>query len=356
MKLDRTTKIQTKTGFVLLALLALITLAGCRSAPLGAAPKPDRPPRIAFMSDREGAFEIYIMDRDGSNLVNLTNHEAQDGIPAWSRNAGSFAFISTRDSEEDVFLYRMDENGENQEMMNPEATSATAQYRWSPSGDWLAYEDGDQTAVDVYIMDASGEQVKNLSQSDSMDRLASWSPDGKRLLIVSNREGNLAVYTVDIESGEISRLSDPAYNSGTPAWSPDGKKIAFMTDKDGDIEIYSMDDNGGNLVRLTESAEFDGYPAWSPDGSKIAFISNRDGNPEIYVMDADGSTQTNLTNTPTAQESVQGDFAWSPDGTQILFHSDGDGNVEIYVIAADGSEMTNLTNNPATDSASIWVP
>ncbi|MGD9092044.1 MAG: DPP IV N-terminal domain-containing protein [Anaerolineales bacterium] len=350
-------KNQYRIGLALFAVLALTILAGCRSAPIGPAPTPERPPRIAFMSDRDGAFDIYIMDRDGGNLTNLTNHEAQDGIPEWSRNAASFVFISTRDSEEDVFIYRMDEDGANQRMMNPDVTSATAQYLWSPDGQWLAYEGGVETTLDVFIMDTSGGQVKNISESDAVDRLAPWSTDGEEILIVSNREGSsLAIYAVDIDSGEFRRLTDPAYNSGTPAWSPDGKKIAFMSDKDGAIEIYTMDNNGENLARLTESVEFDGYPAWSPDGSKIAFISNRDGNPEIYVMNADGGEQTNLTNTPEGQESIQGDFAWSPDGSQILFHSDRDGDVEVYVMEADGSNPTNLTNNPASDSASIWVP
>ena len=353
---QRKTRYNFKIAQLILASLALFFLAGCRSAPIGAPATPERPPRIAFMSDREGAFEIYIMDGDGGNLANLTNNEAQDGIPAWSQNAGSFVFISTRDSEEDVFIYRMDEDGANQEMMNPEVTSTSAQYRWSPDGQWLAYEGGVQPAVDVYIMDASGEQVTNLTENETADLLAPWSPDGEEILIASSREGNLAIFALDVESGEANRLTDPAYNSGTPAWSPDGKKIAFMSDKDGAVEIYTMDRDGENMVRLTESAEFDGYPAWSPDGDKIAFMSTREGNPEIYVMNADGSEQTNLTNTPAAQESVQGDFSWSPDGSQILFHTDRDGNIEVYVMGADGSNPTNLSNNPASDSGSIWVP
>lgn len=345
-----------KIAVFFLIIISLTIVAGCRSAPIGAMPTPDRPPRIAFMSDREGSFEIFIMDVDGGNLTNLTNNEAQDGVPVWSPGGGLFAFISTRDSEEDVFIYRMDENGSNQEMFNPQVKSASARYIWSPDGQWLAYEGGEQTAVDVYIMDASGEQVKNLTESDSTDLLGPWSPDGEQILFTSSREGNLAIFAVHIESGEISRLTDPAYNSGTPKWSPDGEKIAFMSDKDGAVEIYSVASDGQDLVRLTESEQFDGYPNWSPDGSKIAFISTRDGNPEIYVMNADGGEQTNLTNTPTAQESVQGDFAWSPDGSQILFHTDRDGDLEVYVMGADGSNPTNLSNNPTSDSASIWVP
>jgi TolB protein len=117
-----------------------------------------------------------------------------------------------------------------------------------------------------------------------------------------------------------------------------------------------MDADGGNPTRLTDSPGFDGFPLWSPDGRKIAFLTGRDGNAEIYTMNPDGSEQTNLTNTPNAQESVQGDFSWSPDSAQIMFHTNRDNNVEIYVMDANGDNPTNLSNNPGIDFASIWVP
>jgi len=339
-----------------LAILSL-WLAGCASgAPFGATPTPDRPARIAFMSDRDGNFEIYLMARDGSDLANLTNNEAQDGLPAWSQGADAFAFLTSRESEDSLALYRMDVNGENPQEIDIGELAIGGIFHWSPDGKQLAFEAGDEVESDIYVLDIASAEIRNLTDNAGPDRFGSWSPNGESILFTTLRDGNIVIYAVSLADGETSRLTDPAWNSASPDWSPDGKQIAYFSDQDEDIDIYVMDANGENGIRLTTSEGFDGYPRWSPDGKQIAFISNRDGNPEIYVMNLDGSEPTNLTNTPEAQEGVQGDYSWSPDGQQILFHSDRSGDVEVYVMDADGGNVTNLTNNPANDLASIWVP
>ncbi len=339
---------------VLLAVSMALLLFVVRAADVRPT-KITRPPRIAFMTDRDGNFEIYIMEHDGGNPTNLTNDEAQDGLQTWSLGANAFAFITTR-SGDSITLYRMDVDGGHPQAVGLAPPVDAGAPIWSPTGEWIAFGSGGEANPDVYLVDAVGEQVRNLTGHSAQDRFGAWSPDGQHLLFVSDRDGgNLVIYAIGVQGGEPTSLSDPASDSARPRWSPDGTKIAFMTNHDEDIEIYVMNADGGNVTRLTDSQGFDGFPAWSPDGKQIAFVSVRDGNPEIYLMNADGSEPKNLTNNP-AQDSLEGDFAWSPDGAQSLFHSNRDGNDEVYVMNADGSQQSNLTNNPATDIASIWIP
>ena len=307
------------------------------------------PPRIAFMSDREGNFEVFIMAIDGSNPTNLTNDPGADGLPGWSSRGSSLAFLSSR-GEQNASLYRMDDQGGGLQLLVQDPEIIAAPPIWSPDGKWVVYHSGSN----IQIVNSSSTEVREITAGTSQNRFADWSPDGDQLLFLSNRDGQSAVYVIDLEGGEPTKLTDSQFSSALPVWSPDGEKVAFVSDRDGDLEIYVMDSQGGGTTRLTDSPDVDVYPKWSPDGTQIAFLSNRDGNAEIYVMNADGSDQRNLTNNP-AQESAQGDFFWSFDGTQILFHSDRDGNSEVYLMNADGSNPVNLSNDPGTDFGSVWV-
>jgi Tol biopolymer transport system component len=334
-------------------LLIVLLLLGVQIAVMIIAGVRVRPVRIAFMSQRDGNFEIYIMGRDGANPRNLTQHESQDGVPSWSARAAAIAFLSTRDGGR-ISLYRMDAGGGNLTKVEEDLIFTGGMPLWSPSGEWLAVEADGPDRRDIYLISAQGGEARNLTASEANDRLGAWSPDGSRLAYVSDREGGLALYLTDLDTGETKRLTDPASASAMPAWSPKGDRIAYVSDRDGDIEIYTVSPDGGQRLRLTHSEGFDGFPTWSPSAARIAFLTVRDGNPEIYVMNEDGSNPVNLSNHP-ARDIIQGEAVWSPDGQQILFSSDRDGNLEVYLVDVQGGPPTNLTNNPAPDLSSIWV-
>jgi Tol biopolymer transport system component/DNA-directed RNA polymerase subunit M/transcription elongation factor TFIIS len=260
--------------------------------------------KIAFVSDRDGNYEIYVMNEDGSGLRRLTNNLNEDVMPCWSPDGRKIAFESRRDG-------------------NPE----------------------------IYIMNADGTVQTNLTNNSSWDECPSWSPDGQKIAFHSLRDENHEIYTMNKNGSELNRLTNNRTNDMSPSWSPDGKKIAFFAQRDGNPEIYIVNPDGSEQTRLTNNPARDTGPAWSPDG-KITFTSNRDGNYEIYVMGADRSEQKRLTSNP----AVDGGASWTSDGKRIAFVSDRDGNREIYVMNSDGSEQKRLTNNPAEDRWPSWLP
>src|SRR6185295_19953389 len=95
--------------FVMILLAVMGLLVGCQFKPMVPALT-----RIAFMTDRDGDFEVYLMDRDGQNLTNLTQNPHNDGVPTWSAQAHAFTFITTREAEGALSIYRMDANGDHQ--------------------------------------------------------------------------------------------------------------------------------------------------------------------------------------------------------------------------------------------------
>ena len=236
--------------------------------------------RIVFSSNRNGNYDIYSMNADGSNVVQLTSVAGSDTFPAFSPDGSSILFQSNRDGN---------------------------------------YE--------LYVMDEDGSNQTRLTNNSAADTGAGWSPDGSQVVFRSDRDGNDEIYAMDADGSNQTRLTNNSSSDTAPEWSPNGASIVFRSDRDGNGEIYLMDADGSNQTRLTNNSSAENDPDWSPDGSKIVFSSNRDGNNEIYVMDDDGTNQTRLT-TNAASETGP---VWSPDGSQVVFRSDRDGNAEVYV-------------------------
>lgn len=257
--------------------------------------------QIAFGTNRDGNDEIYVMNGDGSGLINLTDNPASDNAPVWSPDGTQLVFESNRDGN-----------------------------------------------LELYVMNADGSGQTNVTNNPTEDLQPAWSYDGKQIAFSSDRDGNHEIYVMNADGSHPTRLTDdPAFDE-LPDWSPDGTQIAFTTDRDGNIEIYAMSADGSNPTNLTNSPGEAAFPRWSPDGTHIAFIHNPNGKSEIYTMGVDGSNPTRLTD---FSGGVGGQH-WSPDGTQIIFDTAGD----IYVMNADGSGQMRLTDNPAGDGAPDWSP
>ena len=270
---------------------------------------------IAFSSDRDRNVEIYLMDANGRNQRNITNHPDRDSVPSWSPDGKRIAFWSERDGNDEIYV--MDADGGNQQNITNHPNSDLSP-AWSPDGKRIAFGSNRDEILDIhgfptfeiYVMDADGENQQNITNNRHDDWAPSWSPDGKRIVFISYREGHFIgdfelitseIYVMDADGGNQQRLTENRKNDESPSWSPNGTRIVFSSDRKGDFvnnEIYVMDADGGNLQRLTENRDNDGAPSWSPDGKRIVFVSERDGNDEIYVMDADGGNLQNLTNNP----------------------------------------------------------
>ena len=266
----------------------------------------------------------------GGQLVRLTDNGAWDGSPAWSPDGGRIAFESTRDGNWEIYVMNADGTGVVR-LTDDDAWDRSP--AWSPDGGRIAFgsdRDGNQ---EIYVMNADGTGVVRLTDNRASDYNPAWSPDGGRIAFGSDRDGNWEIYVMNADGTGVVRLTNNTAVDYFPTWSPDGGRIAFGSDRDGNREIYVMNADGTGVVRLTDNEAWDGYPAWSPDGGRIAFDSDRDGNREIYVMNAAGTGVVRLTD----NEAWDGSPAWSPDGGRIAFGSDRDGNWEIYVMNVAGA-------------------
>src|SRR2546430_113950 len=146
-------------------------LAGCRDT---AAPFTPIPARIAFVSDRRlGQYDIWLMNTDGSVQL-LTDHLAQDDWPSWSPDGTKIAFATNRDGNDEIYV--MNADGTNAVNVTKSAFADDGP-AWSPDGTKIAfYSDRDGSDVAIYVMNANGSGVVKLTSSAVPDELPAWSP------------------------------------------------------------------------------------------------------------------------------------------------------------------------------------
>jgi len=268
--------------------------------------------KIAFVSNRDGNAEIYVMDPDGSDITRLTHDPGYDGAPTWSPDGKRIAFASSRTGN-----------------------------------------------ADIYIMNADGSNVVQLTTDAADDGGPSWSPDGSMIAFDSDRSGSSQVWRMNVDAGnwgynptQLTADHPLGRVNNFLALSPDGRWVAFEADRDrDDPEIYLASAvDGTNQQRLTFTRALDEVPSWTPDSKQIVYSTDRDGEPqngnyEIYIMNVDGSNKRRLTNSPGADSNP----SVSPDGRRIVFDSARDGVMEIYVMNIDGTHQVRVTSSGSGD-------
>lgn len=276
---------------VLLAVLAIgvATVPAVLSGGSAGAVVPGPNGRIVFNSTRDGQYEIYSMNIDGTGQTRLTTNPSNESTPAWSPDGRRVAFESARDGSFQIWVALAD--GSNPTRVTSNGGTAPA---WSPDGQRIAFMRGPAVQENIWVINADGTGEVQLTTDGG--RYPDWSPNGSKIAFDSGRSGIFQVYVMNTDGSGQTNISRGTSTDGLAAWSPDGRKLAFISDRDGNREIYTMSADGSNQVRLTNSSGPDEYPAWSPDGTKIAFASQRDGHAQIYAMNADGSNQTRLSN------------------------------------------------------------
>ena len=295
--------------------------------------------RIVFYSSRNGWWDIYSIDSDGTNELRLTTHETGEWSPMWSPDGLRIAFVSSGNGYESIHI--MDADGTNETRLT-ESNHSDGPPAWSPDGRRIAYVSrhyiNDREYREIYVMDPDGFNKTSITRYVD-DWLPEWyplvwSPDGQQIAFLAIRESSVAIYITDADGSNKQRLTQND-RSLDPAWSPDGTSIAYSSlhsIDNGLYELYVMDADGRNKKRLTWSEGYDISPTWSPDGKRIAFVSERDGDMELYVMDADGSNEQRLTYGAGKDGNVPTALAWSPDSDSRKIVFERDRAEEIYIV------------------------
>lgn len=277
---------------VLLTILSVAMLNVGRSLPRS---------EIAFISERTGNADIFIMDADRRVVYNLTRS------PAWERGLV-----------------------------------------WSPEGERLAFYSNRTAQWEVYTVDVTGRNLRQVTENRLFETGLVWFTGSDSLAFVVPGAAERTLVTYDIQGGTTDQR---AYSDiFSPVWSPDGKQIAYFSFTSRRIGLFVLDTTDESRRMITDDIRPQARDiAWSADQQHIAFVSHG----EIFISDLTPGTARRLVNMGAGGAWEP---SWSRDGTQIAFMSFRDGNAELYVINADGSHLRRLTEHPANDGLPVWRP
>ena len=291
--------------------ITLLMLMSGTMSPLFA--KAPTTPKILFTSTRDGNYEVYVMNLDGSEQVNLTQHPREDLSAVWSPTGDKILFVSNRQGTRVRDLYLMDPDGSNvRRVFKKKAKGRRGYPAWSTDGKQFVYSytDWDRWEFGLYLGTFGEEDAELLPYGNSPE----WSPDGSEIAYSISHQFGARLTFMDVRTRKLEQpLPDKALQwQRNPSWSAAGDRLAIT----------------GNRHPLPVILDRDLHNAWND--KHTVFVVNRDGTGLRQLVEEAG---------PQARVS-----ALSPDGSEVLYTQEINGHYQIFKIDVNSGIRTQLTH------------
>lgn len=239
--------------------------------------------KIAFKVDTGANSEIYLADFDARNEQAVTRDGSIVAAPTWVPGRLALAYTSYRLGNPDIFRHDLSSGARTPIARHPGLNTGA---NFSPDGSRITMILSKGGSPDVYVANADGSGLQQLTRTTEDESSPCWSPDGKWICYASKSKGVRGLYKVPASGGAAQRVVTRGVSNPTePDWSPDGKWIVF-TAQMGGFEICVVPAEGGNATVLVSGED----PSWAPNSRTV-----------IYARRSSGSRRLSLLDVPTKQ-------------------------------------------------------
>jgi len=283
----------------------------CDQMFIGKIPGPGQKFEFKMISSGKGRTTCGSITKDGKHIIYASTFQGGDSCPpvpdrAKYGNKYIWPLYDTYD------IYMADLNGKIVKQLT-HSKGYDAEATLSPDGNKMIYtsvKDGD---IDLYIMDLRTGKEKRITNTLGYDGGAWFSPDGKKIIWRASRPKtteeikeykdllaqnlvaplNMEVFVANADGSNVHQVTSFGQANWAPAFFPDSKRIVFASNhayKRGfPFNLYTINEDGSNLQRISHDNSFDAFPMFSPDGKKIVFCSTRNngGTRDINIFVAD---------------------------------------------------------------------
>ncbi len=290
---------------------------------------------------RDGDAEIFKINPDGTENINLTDNAYNDSYPSWSPNGDRIAYVTT--VEETAQLMLMKSDGTGKELAYSFEKGSIYSTSWVADDELIITLEYPDIPAQVVSVNLGTKELKTLTTNAHGDYFADYSSIHQKIVFTSRRNGQNDVFTIDADGSNPTNLTLLASYNQKPSASEDGKIVLFVSRRDGNQDIFQMTEDASDIQNITSSKAIENYPKISPDESSVLFSKlNKEQNNEIWIKELKTGDSYSL----IADNFDNDEPCWSTGANKIAFRSNRDGNDEIYEYNLETSELTRLTNTP----------
>jgi Tol biopolymer transport system component len=283
-----------------------VAVAGGFLCLLGSLGVPASADEIVFVSNRDGNYEIYKMDDDGTNQARMTTTTSvQEHGPHFCPD-GRIVFYKLDGGDYDIFI--MDNDGSDVQNLTSGSSADDFLPDCSENSSeitFLTTRDGD---YEIYKMSDSGSGQSHVTTTNEGEEFPSWlHRTGTNVVYDKFTGGLFHIYKIDPDGTDTVELTDDV-DCLEPDGSPNGLKIAFLCNEPGyGFELCTVRPNGTQFTRLTTNTAAEGRPSWNSSSSALVFARQVSGYWELHRIDSNGSNEAQLTE-PTNYDDLEPDW------------------------------------------------